>query len=50
MREWEVEVKKQKAVIGANEFPEYFGEPQPELQSARGSPLQALSSFAREGE
>lgn len=43
-------MKKQKAVIGANEFPEYFGEPQPELQSARGSPLQALSSFAREGE
>lgn len=50
MRQREVEVRKQKVVIGSDESPKYFWEPELEPDSARGPSLQALSSFPREGE
>lgn len=43
-------MRKQKVIIGSDESPKYFWEPQLEPNSARGSSLQALSSFPREGE
>ena len=41
MREWEMDVRKQKAVTGSDDSPKHFWEPQLELHSARGSTLQA---------